>query len=1754
MGEWWNPFDDNNALNPSKWVDAVSKGTGAVKDFVSQTWKSESQQLIRQTATVPPEFYTTETIKNPIPEAVKTAAAGYAGPPAQVLAKGVMGAYTGLKGTLRVAGAAYITPLQIVNNAVAFAANQYLKSPALAPAPLAQGITTSPSVLEPNNFQPSNEPVLTQLHSIVTNTDLGEMVIRQMPGGAAPDTGSGYFYGGQARADIEARKRELYPSIYGHTFTPGRFGAGLLAEAGVIQEGSVAWNAISGVADFAWTIWADPMQKLPEGLRLGSGEYSIPISRGTRAGREAMVTTGLSRESAQIVAKAVETGNVVLDAEGNLAKVANEMGVLQDARYTVAPNNWEAFKFTRRGRKVLDKLVEADSADGIWRASNRKIPPVIAHQLANATTKEEVIRILDDAVYSLDPAKHVTQLPGLSPEPVVTKVGATIKHNVQGRGWFLTEAVPESTRFPFANNPSQAAKNADDILGFIKMPAEDRVVNVAGENITIVGRKRLMENLFKALDPQSDTSVVDWLGEYEKSIAHHLLYDEGFTPKEIDGLTSWRQRLTSDIKALYSADELGRPVQMSWIDGEYGHGPLMNSQLLNIDPTLIDPVALQDFGRRVGLVRRTIRGLRWTADNRFIDSAEGLITDGANPLSANARYLFGAGANAVVHGAEHLNAFIRQAQNTAWKFNVLVKARWLAKAVPEETGRLWASGILGDHPVQALYNAPYINVDVFGDTVETARSVQRLWNEVDAAEANLTRASSVRSLVSREVDKAAKKILGGATLDEATAIVPHMIDEQQFRQVVEAAKKLREGKLTMAEYGQFFGDTITYYKTGPVGAAKRAMRFDGVPLSQIETELKNEIALKRNSIDMYEQRLRDGLPTADEALAGGMHGFLSKMLRGDDAGESMRQQLLRRGYVAKIDKTVLRDAPQYAQALSQRIGEMAANPEMRVIARTVLDATNPENATVLTKEEIINSLVDYFHGGPGNKMRLRYMRGVGQKVENWDTRQVTEDWVNALYNHFQVHTFGQEALMEAVATGKWMGMPISEHTPGSGRFRVGGPDPKANAQFVKEVRDVYMQDPAAPNQVIFFPTIYDGELFPKQVSEMKKGLDKLNELMWSVTYGKLTDKFARAPMWNYAYWRATAEALPNATPKVAQEVLKVVDGLDLPELLKDDLHLAASVANGSATRSALNDYAYSRANQIAKDTFSFKKSRYGSVHSVSAPFFDAFRELSKMLFINASNPKYIHKVDQALAGAKANTFLGPGDINGDGVKEGFLYRDPDTGKEMLNFPMPGFLAQVFFGDMKQSIGASIPAASMSIVTQMYPGVGPVVQYALNGVLPTSSEFDALREYINPAGPPNLNDAIAQWIPFFGERNIQRASQALAEMLPKNGNPAQQLAKNVFTILGGLSGGIENQKQYAQTLNKALVAVWASKDWNPDVAGIQQPLGQEQIDQWVSESRNLATKLWLLTAGSWATTGNISPEFYVATKNGPVMFGALKDHWNKFRQDPQFKDMSYGDQLETFVELYGNDGIVALLQPITDKPIQGSTATKEWQNWYEQNKTVVEANPSVSGYFGPQAAEFDDGVWGIQTAIFGIKYKKPEDLVRNIQSAQANFLYNRAMRRFKEDNGLTPQILNASPQARDALSQFKFETKQFLLQQIPGWDQALSAEISNVQTRTQFAQIKRIVADPSMSSNKAVVATKQYLDFREAAIAEMGRYLKTGQTVTDVYGMTRQTKTMLGLNQALFDKGEALSAQYPEFGPLWNAVLSKEVRRAVEEQG
>lgn len=1561
------------SLNPFDWIDAGLDAAGEAWDFVADSYTNLLKSAGQNLWASPGAKIATETVKEVTDPA-----------------------YRGIKVGSRAVTTVFDFPLQVLNNTAAFSYN----SPIIRSA-----IPGIPMVGRGKGFKKAEASTLEQAVGIIRNTTLADIIADSLPGGQKVDVGSGFFVGGATRAEVDDNKKELYPTIYGSSFTPGRAFAGALADNGVIEPGDVGYNTISGAIDFGWTVAADPVNWIPAGAVARIGGKAIPLTAAARAGKRAKVTTTLSPQAKKIIEEAADAGQIIL----------NQAGLIDNGRRTVNPNNWEAFKLTDKGQKWIDGFVgdNANDAAVIWRGSNGQIPPGTAAKLADAKTADEVIEILDDAVYGPDPLSHIRIMPGIDPRPIVTKVGATIKGNMSRYRPFA-DTLPESTDFPL-NNPLKAVKNADSVMAVLKV-----------DNDT---RNSLLNDLFRVFNGTDDTAIFDWLNKFEETVVRSQLEKWNYTEDEIRRISGWRQRYEETVSS-FATDSAGSSVPLEWMVGgpNGGYGPLLISQILKVNPVLIDPVDLRTIADRLGPVRSRLEKSRRRITEQTVDPVSGrIIVEETEPNKL---------VNTPLAMTEAVGDLVDSFQARAWKPNILMRPRYLVRVLPEEMLRVSASGIF-DHAGQYLLQiATNRNArDAFGRVIITARRAAKIEAEINEAGRMLTRYQNLQQ--------------AGQTTYRGRGI-QNLIDRTQ-----------------------------------------------------------KEIDVLTKNLDDFDNRVAELMPGVDDALLRGMPNKTADLLLNPSAVSGM----LKSGTLMSVERSV--NPNLWSKAMAQRLAERAANGYYRSIAEA------------LFRGDTVDQITARFNSGDLKQFLDEYRQSVGNLDPNyvWNYDGV-RNFVKKNIDDIDLYTRNRDPeLMKALITNEFGGQTLSSAKgfralPRPGQRQVAGYEP--NSALRKYYKDNYAQDPTSPTRVNYFPSILDADEATKTARErITARYDAILSMFWDGVYGASSDLLSRQPLWEQSKWQRIIELIPVMARSEAEELAKTVRNLNLPRTIKEDVIEFAKTANGEMSRSDVNLLAELFASRNTKESL-FDASRrtvFGATHRKLFPFFDAFVELTGSALKLATNPKILHRADKVIGELQSNTFLGS-DIDGDGKKDGFLYQDPVSGEEMYAVPVDGLL-----GKQWRKLGLDFRFGntldSLSMITTPYPGLSPFVALPVVKSLPDTPEFDKLRDLIAPYGIPDISDpSILQYI-------LPGASEQMQRILGSAGVE--------------LFGKVENRERAVQAVIRAMQVAATVKDYDPVTPGQQGPTGYKSIQEWQADGKELGVKIWGLTG--WAglfMPGAPIAQWTAKTRKGNVLIGVLSQRWNQIDAEGDKLGLKYQDKLEQFVDEFGAENLVAFLQPITDRSIVGSNSSREYYDWYRTNKATVDKYPDVGGYFSPSSGELDPDVWNIQRIAGEVGYKDPDEFAKNVESAVANFIFNRNLREFEET---IPASERGTKAAERALRDEKNRLADGLKKAYPNWDRAGAATANKNRRDLQITQIREFINEPTQQDNPVVIAAKDYLDFRDQNV----QYILDNTTKVTEKNWTTLSKNRaaIALRETLWNHGETLAEKYPAFVNLWQNVLSRE---------
>ena len=228
-------------------------------------------------------------------------------------------------------------------------------------------------------------------------------------------------------------------------------------------------------------------------------------------------------------------------------------------------------------------------------------------------------------------------------------------------------------------------------------------------------------------------------------------------------------------------------------------------------------------------------------------------------------------------------------------------------------------------------------------------------------------------------------------------------------------------------------------------------------------------------------------------------------------------------------------------------------------------------------------------------------------------------------------------------------------------------------------------------------------------------------------------------------------------------------------------------------------------------------------------------------------------------------------------------------------------------------------------------------------------------------------------------------------------------------------------------------------------------------------------------------------------------------------------------MERFLKIYGNDAILYLSNK-TESVAGGLEATEQFGDWERKNGSLIEAFPLTSAYFAPGGDDFSFSVWDRQIRTGTRKRLTAAEMIDLAQFRVGNALY----RDLKRQAGKYPPT-----EVKDWLRR----QRQKISEQLPGFPAQPVFTIGEFDR--SIKEMKRAVNDPRLADNEIAGAAKEYLGYRDKAIAQ---YVAAGGKE----GGFATSKSAIELRQWLFNIGTALSEAVPDFQRVWDRELASEV--------
>lgn len=1549
-------------------------------------------------------------------------------------------------------------------------------------------------------------------------TDVGQAV-RQFVDTGEIDTGSGYFPEGTVDAQQAEAQRQLLGTLPGpagqqYAYTPGRRVGQEFVDAGLFSHESILYSAISGSIDGTIKAVADPFN-LVGGTRVG-----VTAIKGAKMPRNAVIYNRLASEARQMVAAGNERQAILKMRQAQEAigirtgrlsddlvreafdstdeatvmlrgQLMDEAGIYRDGdTVTVSLPEYAKFITQGNGRRMVDLIIERNSPAQIIELFEDSISPVLAGRLAKMADRTEIIRTLGQAYGN----------PGAMLEDAVTMFPNVGVFNVYDKAQSVRRSIGANVRSGKYLPPGSILdpKNPTEFIHDFKLLANSLPIGLARTGYKRFDPRIVDEYVNRFVDAYmtgNRGALVEAVGDFERDLVR-MFERLGYTFEEATEITRWSAN--ADRLGQYLMKDLAANNPTSVAES----GIALYQDMLNSGMMLIDNNRLQEVLRSTGRARQILKNNPATSkfarlrddfaklSDRLDEAIDAGRGDEAAKLAARREKVrmqidevlsaraAGVGPKDIDYWTSALTD-VMDAGRYYWKSSTIVRIAYITRVLPDEIARVLAGGSFDD-PVDwfaAVATGGY-KFDAAG------QQFVRNNNKLLKAKDKFSELFEAREAAVAAGDEALSVKLTNQLLDQDELIT--RLEEQWdvSREGFHKALIARDGKATdmvMRERLQ---------RGNASGTSLEVNRFNEKQFAQWEEAL-------------FQQLLRRSADPVMSELARAMLGRSLKLNAPFDIG-GVSDNLaghLRRGRIANVEEGIaywLFDGP------GNQFWEDFVYNKMRT--GTGYDVNSFDSVKLWV--DTISDELAYITGG---RSRLQGVLGPDGKrpvsrLERYD-----------------------ESLVEVIATGRFNGQRLTR-VEGSNIIR----NPRA-MEYAAEFR----QTQNAPDNLI-----YRGkELFGEAVGNKYQ---QFINFFFGTLYGVPSDVLARSPLYRRIYWNVMTDLVRSANPETAAQIVRNGQKAKLSTKLMDRLVENSKANLFDASLDELDQLAKARALAEVKDLLFDATKRGAAADSLRfvVSFGDAWKEVMQTygkLLINRRGKPALRVAQGIYAGTKTDVG-GPGDIYGinpltgeptafrDNRRESVIYKDPVSGDAIFTLPFSRDIVSWATGLPKEQSPALVaPLTGLNMAGSIFPGFGPVIDQAINSLLPNSSRMVAIRDFLFPYGEPASPESVAGQA-----QGLEK--YVIPTWLQKTATGFRDVQSVGF--LANMLSQAESNVSYQNARNHVARALMASKlrEYKKDqrdngVApdALNDPTLVRNQAAFRDEVNRITDRIWLLR-GIAQLIGPASPflQWYTDAGEGNVLAALIVDELNKSMTQYIEQGASPDLAVSDMIDKYGVEQFM-FATPNTESTIKGIDASDEWFNWYLDNRKVVDEYNLVGAFFGPTGDFSNDARQSmLSQGLYTVKTleKQFEDASFTLSYAA----YNRERAALGPETRWSEQETDYLARYREALeNQFGIDLETFANER-----------------RRQIGQIDQMIADARRGSETAL----QYLSTPLGEkIQEYMAYRVAVTNEADRRGTNwERGKNAADLREIMRDLGAELSENDPQFARMYQFVFAGEMLR------
>jgi hypothetical protein len=711
----------------------------------------------------------------------------------------------------------------------------------------------------------------------------------------------------------------------------------------------------------------------------------------------------------------------------------------------------------------------------------------------------------------------------------------------------------------------------------------------------------------------------------------------------------------------------------------------------------------------------------------------------------------------------------------------------------------------------------------------------------------------------------------------------------------------------------------------------------------------------------------------------------------------------------------------------------------------------------------LEDVKEWFFNEQGRKWRKKLIADKPELAE----RAGSDAWIEQTAEIVRTYTKGDPTLLDVIATRRFNGKVVSNQNA-KGRWVT---DPEFRSYF----DDVVGPEAVKGQRVVGH-------------EEQVKVWDRATGVIFNNLMTKPTNALSRNPAFRQLYYQRIEEMLPFMDDATRAQVLRNAEGVVDAATFKRMADVKASsvrkkvlAREGEGTATTMVEREVAQITDLdAADTLAkqhalneTKKLLYDA--SERGQFFDAMRLIfpfgeawkevtTRWAKIGMENPRVLRRGQQVITGARGN---------------GFFSKDAN-GEETFTYPLSRAISKALIGapvDLKGRV------AGLSLMTELLPGVGPVVQVPAAAFLPEESEWNWAREFISPYGEADYGSGfIESFLPGY----LKNARQAL---------------------------GSGDARQRNNTVMEMFDYLRSTGDYGD---------GAEEQARMFEKARSLGTRLYgLRAAAQFFSPTSPLPSTLVEGPEGDdllVRREVIAD-LHRFRDET-----TYGEGTQAFVDRYGVE-MLAAAEGMTKSIPPLLPVSKASSDWVRDNKGLVKKYGKSWGFFAPTDEEgMDFTEYARQIESGDRKPLTVEQRAERANAAVARFIYDQQAKKV----GAKP-----TKQERAWLA----AVKETLRTEYPGYGRLISGVPLGADLDKEVVpELKRAIADPKLRNTRQAKAIALYLGARDEALA----------FAEEEYGTKLEAQAAASVREWLRLTARQIIATYPEFESAYDRAFSREV--------